>query len=165
MQLDHHTSNFKIRKFPITLVCDNITSAANIGSIFRLADAFGVEKIIFSGTEPTFSRRTEKTARATHKIIPFEFIEDSISTVLDLKKNGHLILALEITTNSIPIQHLKITGEQPIVLILGNENFGVSQNFIEIADSICHIEMFGNNSSMNIAQATGICLYELTKYL
>ena len=55
MQLTHDTTNFENIQFPVILLLDNITSEANIGSIFRLADAFGVEKLIFHGTVPNLN--------------------------------------------------------------------------------------------------------------
>ncbi|MCM5663103.1 TrmH family RNA methyltransferase [Galbibacter mesophilus] len=163
MQLEHYNSPFQEKIFPIIILCDHISSEANIGSIFRLADAFGVSKVVFGGITPKFSRRMEKTARNTHKTVPHKLTEDILQYALDLKKKGFTILALEITKDSIPIQNIEAIPDQNMALILGNENAGISDGLIKIADYTCHIEMFGKNSSMNVAQSAGICLYELTK--
>ncbi|MEL4308877.1 TrmH family RNA methyltransferase [Joostella sp. CR20] len=162
-QLTHSNTQFEAKQFPITIICDHITSAANIGSIFRIADAFGIEKIVFAGTEPVFSRRMQKTARATHKNIPFEFIENGNVYISQLKEQNYNIIALEITENSIPLSNVKISPQTNTAIIIGNENYGVSESFLALCDVVTHIEMFGKNSSMNLAQATAICLYELTK--
>ncbi|WP_417444943.1 TrmH family RNA methyltransferase [Joostella sp.] len=161
-QLNHDNNTFKERSFPVTIICDHVTSASNIGSIFRLADAFGVEKIIFIGVEPVFSRRVEKTARATHKFIPYEYIENEEGFIVHLKEENYTIIALEITNNSKAIENLKIPLQNKTALLIGNENYGVSQKLLSIANHVHHIEMFGKNSSMNLAQATAISLYEIT---
>ncbi|MAX70579.1 MAG: RNA methyltransferase [Flavobacteriaceae bacterium] len=165
MQLTHYNSNFKKQKHPITLVCDNITNAPNIGSLFRVADAFGIEEIVFCGNDIPLGKRMTKTSRSTEKYVSYK-IENNISeTISLLKKQDYQLIALEITENSIELTNFKLTSKQPIALILGDENFGVSETILNNVDFVLHINMYGNNSSMNVVQATGITLYELTKQL
>lgn len=164
MQLTHYNTQFSKRTFPITLVCDNVTNAPNIGSLFRICDAFGVEKLILCG-EVSLGRKMTKTSRATEKSVNFE-IEKSASTVVEnLKETGHQIISLEITNSSRPIHTFHFSDEKPIALVVGDENFGVSETILQQSDAVIHIEMFGQNSSMNVVQATNIALYELTKQL
>ncbi|WP_299122674.1 TrmH family RNA methyltransferase [uncultured Winogradskyella sp.] len=165
MQLTHYTSNFKKKKHPITLVCDNITNAPNIGSLFRIADAFGVEELIFCGTDISLGKRMTKTSRSTEKYVNYK-IEESISDIInDLKSKNFFFIALEITENSEELSQFVLNTKQPIALILGHESFGVSESILEQMDYVVHINMYGNNSSMNVVQATSITLYELTKQL
>jgi tRNA G18 (ribose-2'-O)-methylase SpoU len=165
VQLTHFTSNFKKQKHPITLVCDNITNAPNIGSLFRIADAFGIEHIIFCGDKVSLGKRMTKTSRSTEKFVNYN-IEANIDDVIkNLKENNPYLIALEITETSKELGSFKLNTNQPIVLILGDENFGVSESILEQMDAMIHINMYGNNSSMNVVQATSITLYELTKQL
>ncbi|WP_411894982.1 TrmH family RNA methyltransferase [Winogradskyella sp. A2] len=163
MQLTHYTSRFKKKLFPITLICDSVTNAPNIGSLFRIADAMGIEKLIFCGENIPLGKRMTKTSRSTEKFVNFE-IYDSIETVIDELKS-HFLIALEITENSQSLHTLKLSTDQPIALIIGNENFGISENILKKCNSIVHIDMYGNNSSMNVVTATSIALYEITKQL
>jgi tRNA G18 (ribose-2'-O)-methylase SpoU len=164
-QLTHYNSNFKKQKHPITLVCDNITNAPNIGSLFRIADAFGVEDIIFCGENVSLGKRMTKTSRSTENYVNHK-IEPSIDTVIkNLKENNHYLIALEITEASKELSEFQLQTDQPIALILGHESFGVSESILEQMDAVVHINMYGNNSSMNVVQATSITLYELTKQL
>lgn len=165
MQLTHDTSKFNQHSFPITLVCENVTDAANIGSLFRTADAFGIEKLIFSGNPIPFGRKMAKTSRATEKYVNFEWCENSTEVLKNLKSLGYQIIALEITDHSNPLTHIKLKTNQPITLLIGDENFGVSEACLKLADHIIHIDMFGQNSSMNVVQATSIALYEITKQI
>ncbi len=165
MQLTHYNASFKKRYFPITLVCENVTNAPNIGSLFRIADAFGVEKLIFCGESISLGRKMTKTSRATEKVVNFEVNKNSLKVVESLKKVGYNIISLEITSNSQPIHSFQFSNEKPIALVIGDENFGVSETVLKLSDSIIHIDMFGQNSSMNVVQATNIALYEITKQL
>lgn len=164
MQLTHYTSQFKKKYFPITLVCDTITSGPNIGSLFRTADAFGVEALIFCGEELQFGKRIKKTSRATEKYVNYK-IERHIDNVIKELQDSHHIIGLEITTQSKPLSHYKIHTTKPIAIVTGNENYGLSESVIDQCHDILHIEMFGNNSSMNVVQAASVALYEITKQL
>lgn len=165
MQLTHYNSKFKKHKFPITLVCDNVTNAPNIGSLFRTADAFGVEELIFCGEDIILGKRMKKTSRSTEQYIDFKTNSDINEVVKNLKLNNCFIIALEITDNSSSLFDLKLNKDKPIALIIGNENFGISQEVLDQCDAVIHINMFGNNSSMNVVQATSVSLYEITKQL
>jgi tRNA G18 (ribose-2'-O)-methylase SpoU len=147
------------------LVCDNVTNAANVGSLFRISDAFGIQKLILCGEHIVLGRKMLKTSRSTEKIVDFEIQENALKIVTDLKNNGHQVISLEITDNSKPLHKYDINKTKPLVLIVGDENFGVSEYLLNLSDDIVHIEMFGQNSSMNVVQATNICLYEITKQL
>ncbi|MFS4481659.1 TrmH family RNA methyltransferase [Hyunsoonleella sp. 2307UL5-6] len=165
MQLTHYNTSFKKQTFPIVLVCDNVTNAPNIGSLFRICDAFGVEQLILCGENIPLGRKMKKTSRATEKIVHYKTESSALAAVTQLKKDNFEIIALEITSKSKSISHHKFLNNKPIALIIGDENFGVTQSILQIADAIIHIEMFGQNSSMNVVQATNIALYEITKQL
>jgi len=165
-QLHHDTNTFIKKRFPITIVCDRVNSPANIGSIFRIADSFGIEHIYFCGQDITvISKRMLRTARSTHMMIPHQ-TEEKIEEVIDkLKIDGYTIIGLEITQNSIPISEHDFSSMDKIALVLGDENLGISENVLTKTAKNVHINMYGTNSSMNVATATGVALYEITQQL
>lgn len=165
MQLTHYNTNFSKHTLPITLVCDNVTNAPNIGSLFRIADAFGVEKLILCGEHITIGRKISKTSRATEKTVNYEIADSASTSIESLKSKAYQIISLEITNTSKPIHTFNFSTQKPIALVIGDENFGVSDSILKMSDAIIHIDMFGNNSSMNVVQATNIALYEITKQL
>ncbi len=165
MQLNHYNTTFNKRKFPITLICENISDALNIGSLFRIADAFGVEKIVFCGEHVPLGRKMTKTSRATEKVVHYEVKPDASKVISDYKREDYHIVALEITNESQSIHTCTFSKKQPIAIIIGDENFGISEVNLKQSDTIIHIDMFGQNSSMNVVQATNIALYEMTKQL
>ncbi len=166
MQAQHDNSPFLQKKFPLILICDSLQSPANIGSIFRLADSFGIEKIYFTGQEPNLtSKRMERTARSTHKYVPFSYVENAELLLTQLESENYTLLALEITDTSIPINSYNPLAIGKTALVIGEENSGVSEKILQCVATSLHIPMYGNNSSMNVATATGIALYEITKQL
>lgn len=165
MQLNHYNTNFNKKIFPITLVCENVTNAPNIGSLFRIADAFGIEKIIFCGKDIPLGRKMTKTSRATEKVVNYEVFESITEVVSNLKASDYQCIALEITEDSLPIHTFNFLTKKPIALLIGDENFGISEATLKQCNQVIHINMFGQNSSMNVVQATNIALYEITKQL
>ncbi len=163
MQLTHEENQFERKTFPITLVCDHIYFQQNIGSLFRISEAFGVENIIFLGKDiPLTPRKINKTSRSTHLYVPHIVIEETSNLITHLLENNFEIISLEITSNSKPLKEVIIPDNQKIALIIGNEINGISDELLKISHQIVHINMFGKNSSMNVVQAASIALYEIT---
>lgn len=164
LQLDHSKHTELNNKFPIVILTDNLMGEANIGSLFRLADAFNIEKIIFSGTPVNIkSNRLRRTARGTFENVDFDYTENSFEVIENYKSKGYKPIALEITSDSIALNTINLGSDSKILLIVGNERHGISQMILECVLTKVHIPMYGNNSSMNVSQATGIALYELSK--
>jgi len=165
LQLTHYTTKFNQQQFPITVVSENVSNAPNIGSLFRACDAFGIEKLIFCGTDIPLGRKMTKTSRSTEKSVNYQIQKSALEVVTKLKQDNYFIISLEISTNSQALNNINFNIGKPIAIIIGDENFGVSEDILNISDAIVHINMYGQNSSMNVVQATSITLYEITKQL
>lgn len=164
-QLDHYSSKFSKRTFPITVVCQNVTNAPNVGSLFRTADAFGIEELIFCGNQIPLGRKMMKTSRATENVVNYDTEADALDVVTQLKSDGHFIVSLEVTTDSSSLHSYSFPTNKSIVLVIGDENFGISESILNISDAVLHIDMFGQNSSMNVVQATSVTLFEITRQI
>jgi tRNA G18 (ribose-2'-O)-methylase SpoU len=166
IQHTHNSTSFQQKKFPVILFLDGVQSPANLGSLLRLADAFNIEKILYTGsTIDMDSNRLKRTSRGTHNTVKCEEVKDALEACDSLSQEGYNLFALEITTDSSPIESLNYSGFEKVVLILGNERSGIKEELLIKADKRVHINMFGQNSSMNVAQAAGIALFEITKSL
>ncbi len=152
------------RTFPVCIVADDIELPANIGSLFRIADAFGAEKLFLTGCSAVPpNRKIRKTSRASEQAVPYEHRERALEVILQLKAAGYVSVCLEITTRSLDIRRFEAGRHAKLALILGSENTGVRQELLDVADYTVHIPMFGQNSSMNVATACAIGLFELTR--
>lgn len=164
MQLTHTHHSPASHNKEIIIVCDHVSGPANAGSIFRLADAFGVQEIIFCGNTPDVtSSRLRRTARNTERTVRFRESENIAITLINLREQGFNTIALEIDSTSIPIAEVHIANMSKISLVIGAESTGVTPEALKQCAVIAHIPMHGINSSMNVAQAAGIALYELTR--
>lgn len=163
MQHTHDTFSAAKQTKEIILLCDHITGPANQGALFRLADAFGIQEIVFVGNTPDMSSsRLKKTARSTQEYVSHSTTTDGLKTLQTYKDKGYHSIALEITADSTSISELATTSDK-LLLLIGNEQTGVSQELLELVDLTTHIKMYGHNSSMNVAQATAVALYQLSQ--
>jgi tRNA G18 (ribose-2'-O)-methylase SpoU len=162
-QLDHQQHQVGSVANPLCYLAHNIEDPTNVGSLFRIADAFGVEKIYLSGSSlvPPNSK-IRKTSRSTEKYVSFAFEKTPLALLKKLKAEDYTIISLEITSSSTDIKDLKISAGEKICLILGSENSGVNQEMLDASDKTVHIPMCGHNSSMNVAMACSIVTYEIT---
>jgi tRNA G18 (ribose-2'-O)-methylase SpoU len=164
-QHSHTSTPFVFKKFQIIVVCDGVLSPANVGALFRVCDALGIEKIIFCSTTIDFtSARLQRTSRSTHQKVPYYIKEDIVLELQKLKEAGYSLLALEVTDNSISLEKLKLTNKK-VALVIGNEQQGISKAVLNYISQVIHIEMYGENSSMNVVQASGIALYSIVNKL
>ncbi|WP_114490857.1 TrmH family RNA methyltransferase [Candidatus Ulvibacter alkanivorans] len=165
LQHTHDTTPFASKTVNLIVLCDGLSGPANIGGLFRLCDAFNVNEIIFCDSNfDTSSRRLQRTARNTVDNVPYRHSNAIVSEIEQLKQQGYQVLCLELAKNSVPLSSIELSKTEKSVLVLGNEQSGISEAVLQKADKILHIEMYGQNSSMNVVQAAAIALYSLTKY-
>ena len=166
IQLDHHHHKAASKKYPLCVLAHDLELPMNIGSLFRIADALGIEKIFLTGSSMVPpNAKIRKTSRATDQVVPFCYEKNPLKVIYDLKSKGYTVISLEMTSTSVAISQLSLGGVDKICLILGSENAGVSQELLNASDMTVHIPMLGQNSSMNVANACSIAAYEITQTL
>lgn len=150
------------------MVTNGVQSPANIGGLLRLLEAFGVSRLYCCNAEIVeSSARLKRTARNAEKRVELILLADALSAVdliLEEHPNARLI-ALEISKDSKALRQLKLNKEQHLILVLGSEVQGISEALLARITEVYHIEMYGQNSSMNVTQAAAICLYSLVEQL
>lgn len=161
-QLTHESSDFAKKRFPISLILHDFEIKLNIGSIFRLADAFACEHVYLSGKTPTPpDRKITKTSRSAEKYLAYSYSKNPLDIISQLKEQGYKIVSLELTDKSLKLADLQLQSDEKVCLILGSENVGVNQALLDASDITVHIPMHGQVSSLNVATAAGIALYTL----
>jgi tRNA G18 (ribose-2'-O)-methylase SpoU len=166
-QLNHQDHARSVEKFPLSIIANDINSPLNVGSLFRLCDALGIEKLYLCGdTVKPPNSKIKKTSRSTEEYVDHESHGDAFALASSLKKAGLQIIVLEITNTSIDIGSDEfrsvIAENRPACLVLGSENTGVDESLLKLADITVHIPMQGNNSSMNVVTAAAIACYQIT---
>ena len=152
------------KKFPITIILDEIRSLTNVGTFFRTCDAFNVDKIYLCGITATPPHREiQKTALGATETIEWEHRETTMEVVEELKAKGIKICSIEQTEETILLQDVHKLLDEHYALVFGNEVNGVNQDVIDASDYIIEIPQFGTKHSLNVSVCAGIVMWEFTK--
>lgn len=152
----------KAKKTPIIIVLDNIRSLNNIGSVFRTADAFLVEKIYLCGiTAKPPHKDIRKTALGATESVAWEYRENTLNLVEKLQSTGVKIVSVEQAENATLLNNFKVDTNKTYALIFGNEVKGVSQDVVSKSDSVIEIPQFGTKHSLNISVSAGVVVWDL----
>lgn len=149
-------------KKPFVLVLDNIRSGLNIGSIFRTADAFALERLVLCGyTAQPPHREILKTALGSTDTVAWEWAETTQAAVAALKEQGYKVYAVEQTSAPIWLQDFEVLPQERYALVLGNEVEGVDSEALALCDGAIEIPQYGTKHSLNVAVAAGIVVWQL----
>ena len=164
---------FKIKRYPIYIIVDNVLDTYNIGSIFRLADAVAAQEVILCGESLTPPHtRIKKASVNTTEFVPWRYEKTAEMAVksLKLKVQSQIpdgtqqsdtlklkVVAIEQDKRSKP--YTEIDWSFPLTLVVGNESYGVSKKVLKMADEIAELPMWGINKSLNCMVSLGIVLY------
>lgn len=156
----------------IVCIAHNIRSAHNVGSLFRTCDGIDTKKLVLSGYSPhpyrenetrlpheyvAIQKQLKKTALGAEQTIPWEYSEDIVATLQQLKSNGYKVVALEQTTTSVPLP--KFQPPDMVAILLGREVEGIEPELLELCDDVIEIPMFGDKESYNVVQAAAMAMY------
>ena len=148
-------------KTPLVLVLDNVRSGLNVGSAFRTADAFALSKIVLCGISARPPHREIlKTALGATDTVEWTYIDRPEDAVRQLKSEGYVVLAVEQTSGSIPLQDFDLQKDSRYALVFGNEVSGVSEAALAEVDGSIEVPQFGTKHSLNIAVCVGILVWE-----
>lgn len=149
-------------RLPVTVLLDNIRSMYNVGALFRAADGVGLEKLCLAGitAHPPKSAIT-KTALGAENVVSWEHGWDAIQMADRLRSKGYGIAAIETSSQSVDLYEWQ--PNFPLCVVFGNEIDGLQPKLLEMAQTHVRIPMLGQKTSLNVATAAGIVLYELLR--
>jgi len=152
----------KTEKSPITLVLDNVRSLNNVGSAFRTADAFRIEKIFLCGITGTPPHRDiQKTALGATESVDWEYCLNTSEAIEKLKASNYRLCALEQVENSVKLNDFSPEKGKKYALIFGNEVFGVEEEVLKACHQVLEIPQLGTKHSLNISVSLGIAVWDL----
>ena len=158
-------------RFPLILLCDNLRSAFNVGSLFRSCDACNVECLVTTGITPSIDgaggMKVLKTALGAEQHVNYRHYASTMEACQELKKEGYKIIAMETTKNAVSYVDYNWTAakQSGVVLVLGNEVTGVDPTLLNspVLDAVVEIPMFGAKNSLNVASAGPVVMYEVLR--
>ena len=149
------------KKIPLIIVLDNVRSLNNIGSVFRTADAFLIEKIYLCGiTASPPHKDIHKTALGATENVLWEYVNSTADIVQKLQTEGVSVWPIEQTEDSTSLDIFQPEPNKSYAFVLGNEVRGVSQEVIDICNKALEIPQFGTKHSLNISVATGLVIWD-----
>ncbi|MCA0133399.1 RNA methyltransferase [Winogradskyella alexanderae] len=156
-------SEFKLaEKSPIIIILDNIRSLNNIGSVFRTSDAFLIEKIYLCGiTAKPPHNEIRKTALGSTESVDWEYVENTIDIVENLKAENVKICSIEQADNATMLNDFEPQPNVKYAFVFGNEVKGVSQEVVNASDIVLEIPQYGTKHSLNIAVSAGVVIWDV----
>ncbi len=156
----------EVEKTPLVVVLDNVRSLHNVGSVFRTADAFLVEKICLCGiTACPPHAEIHKTALGAENTVEWVYYEDTCEALKNLKIEGYQLLAIEQAEGSVLLNDFVLNKHEKYAIVLGNEVKGVLQEAIDICDNCIEIPQFGTKHSLNVSVTSGIVIWDFFRKL
>lgn len=148
-------------KFPLVVVLDNLRSLNNVGSFFRTADAFRIQKLYLCGYTPAPPHREiTRSALGAELSVEWEKKEDTLSAIKDLQAQGYEVWAVEQAQESQLLHQFQIRENKLYALVFGNEVEGVADDVMQHVNGAIEIPQFGTKHSFNVAISAGIVLWE-----
>ena len=144
------------------VILDNLRSLNNIGSIFRTCDALKIKKLFLcgiGGSPP--NREINKTALGSTDFVDWEYKKNILDVIKKLKDDNYKIISIEQTKKSVELNNFKVSKNDKVAFIFGNEVKGVSFDAINSSDLIIEIPQFGKKKSMNVSVCVGIILWDI----
>ena len=146
----------------VVLVLDNIRSAHNVGSAFRTADAFKVDRIFLCGIcacPP--SAEIHKSALGAEESVPWEHCGDTLQAIASLRSLGYEIVSVEQTEHSLSLEKFIPVAGKRYDLVFGNEVEGVQQSVVDASDFAVEIPQYGTKHSLNVSVSVGVVLWQI----
>ena len=119
----------------LVLVLDNIRSAHNVGSAFRTADSFKIDKVWLCGicAVPP-SAEIHKSALGAEDSVEWEHVDDTMDAICRLKEDGYTIVSAEQTVNSVMLDRFVPSPGEKYAVVFGNEVAGVRQDVVDTSE-------------------------------
>jgi tRNA G18 (ribose-2'-O)-methylase SpoU len=150
------------KKTPLIVILDNIRSLNNIGSVFRTADAFLIEKIFLCGITATPPHKDiQKTALGATETVVWEHQENTEDVIKELREKGVKILSIEQAEDAVMLNDFSPKNDETYAIVFGNEVKGVQQSVVSASDYVIEIPQYGSKHSLNISVSAGVVMWDL----
>jgi len=139
------------------VILENIRSAYNVGNIIRTADALWWQvRLTWYTPSPIDSQKVVKTSLGAESNVGIQQFGHTPEAIDYAKQQNLLVVAAEITPNSVALDSLQKSTHPGVAIIFGNEIDGVLDSTLKLVDTVVHIPMQGIKESLNVGQSTAI---------
>ena len=149
----------------LAVVLDNVRSAHNVGSAFRTADSFGIDRVFLCGISAVPpSAEIRKSALGAEDAVPWTHFDDTLDALAALRAEGYTLVAVEQTVHSLKLgRDFRREPGRKYAFVFGNEVSGVRQDVVDACDLSLEIPQYGTKHSLNVSVSVGVVLWELVR--
>lgn len=161
-RLDHLVPQlYEEGRLPFVIVLDGITDVRNFGAIARTAECVGADAIVIPehGSVSVGGDAIKTSAGALHHI-PVCRERSAALAVKFLRENGYKVVAV---SEKSAVNYTTVNYTDPVALVLGAEDVGISPEVMKLTDCSAAIPMFGKIGSLNVSVAAGVMMYEVVR--
>lgn len=161
-RLDHLVPElYEAGLMPFVLILDGITDVRNFGAIARTAECAGVDAIVIpQHGSVSVGGDAVKTSAGALLHIPVCRERSVRGAVQFLKDNGYRVVAV---SEKADINYTEVNFTDPVALVMGAEDVGISPDVYDLCDLRVGIPMFGKIGSLNVSVAAGVLMYEVVR--
>ena len=146
----------------LALILDGVMTPVNVGSIVRLAAAYGASPLWLAGaTADVGHPGARKTAMGTDRFVDISEGVTAVEAAAAAKDDGFQVIGVELAEGATPLHDLVVRPDACIVL--GHEDHGLSPAVLAACDAVAYLPLVGRVASLNVATTAGIALYELRR--
>lgn len=144
------------------LILDGVQNPFNVGSLFRSAAAYRVDRMWLCPPSPDPGEsKVAKTALGCERLVAWETALSGPEAVTSAKAAGFRTVAVELTSTARPMFELDLGPK--VALVLGHEDRGVHRDTLDAVDHVAYLPQLGKVGSLNVAQAGTLALYEAAR--
>jgi tRNA G18 (ribose-2'-O)-methylase SpoU len=146
------------------VVCEDVNNHTNLGAIFRSAAGLGMDGALLSPScaDPLY-RRSVRVSMGEVFAVPYATLSPWPGALADVREAGFSLLALTPAPDAVPIDRLDRAHRARAALLLGSEAAGLSPAALAASDLRVTIPMRRGVDSLNVAAATAVACWELTR--
>ena len=147
------------------VVLENVMNPTNVGAIFRSAAALGMDAVLLTqGCSDPLYRRAIRVSMGTVFQVPWTFIDETKEDYLEqLREMQFKTVSMALCEGSVSIDSPALKEEKKLAVIMGTEGDGLREETIRRSDYIVNIPMTHEVDSLNVAAASAVAFWELTK--
>ena len=159
-QLHRTLADLKLSEKPFLVIGEHIEKPGNLGTMLRTSDAAGADALVVCDRCTDINNpNVVRASIGTLFTVPVAEASTP-DTLAWLKANGIVSVAASPHATK-PYTAVDLT--QPVAIVVGAEQFGLSDAWMDAADELVRIPMFGQADSLNVAAAATILIYEVVR--
>ena len=144
------------------VLLDDVENPSNVGAIIRSAAAMYMDGILLTKdcSDPLY-RRAARVSVGTVFQIPWAYLDETLDCMELFKRYGFKTVAMALDERAVSVSDPGLALEEKLIIIMGNEGYGLSGEVIDACDYIVKIPMAPGIDSLNVAAASAVAFYVL----